>query len=491
MTRSTIARPAGRSRASTPRRSARSATGPSWSAAEAAALRPEGSAAGTWIGLETACTACHEDFHKGKFGNDCTTCHTSADWKTIVEDSFDHARTDWPLRGAHADVKCATCHDEQLAWGKRPPHARCDDCHQDAHAGTARLAGAVVDCDACHSERWFRPSTYTVARHEEAPWKLEGKHVRVDCEKCHVRAEGADAERRFGKARVDLRPAAERCTDCHADAHAGQLAKSPSKGDCTVCHGLDGFRPARYGVAEHAKLEFPLLGRHADVECKACHGPERPGLPPMPAAAVVGPAGVDLHPGFARCADCHRDPHEGRFSPGGARAVDSDCLACHDHRSFRRTPYDVAAHAKSRFPLEGAHVAVACLDCHRELEEPRGPSTLVLGPGRAPARVRDRGSLVRRLPRRPARRPVRRPHGRRRLRRLPRRRRVRSGHPLRPPDRIRLPPRRHAREGRLRRVPPSGERRRNGDRTLASDPAPLRGLPRQSLPTVPNGEGSS
>ncbi|HEU4929648.1 MAG TPA: hypothetical protein VFU38_07440, partial [Candidatus Krumholzibacteria bacterium] len=76
---------------------------------------------------------------------------------------------------------------------------------------------------------------------------------------------------------------------------------------------------------------------------------------------------VFFHPPHGRCVDCHRDPHEGRFAPKGERARAADCLACHDFESFRPSLIDAAAHAASRFPLEGAHRAVPCFACHGEL----------------------------------------------------------------------------------------------------------------------------
>ena len=46
-----------------------------------------------------SCVECHREPHRQAFGPDCTSCHTTETWKTRT---FDHARTAFPLKGAHA-----------------------------------------------------------------------------------------------------------------------------------------------------------------------------------------------------------------------------------------------------------------------------------------------------------------------------------------------------------------------------------------------------
>ncbi|HLF56966.1 MAG TPA: hypothetical protein VI942_09000, partial [Thermoanaerobaculia bacterium] len=58
------------------------------------------------------------------------------------------------------------------------------------------------------------------------------------------------------------------------------------------------------------------------------------------------------------CAGCHRDAHAGQLALAGA----TDCARCHDVERIRPAPgFD---HARSRFPLDGRHVGVACASCH-------------------------------------------------------------------------------------------------------------------------------
>lgn len=321
------------------------------------------------------CSACHTDVHKGSLGPECSRCHTTESFKKIDPNRFDHARTKFPLKGKHAAVQCQKCHDEKSAWGKQPPFATCAGCHTDPHAGQATLAGRAADCGACHNESAFKPATFSVAQHAQSKYPLEGKHQQVKCADCHGRkpAGGTAAVAvQLGKAGVWFRPPSAQCGDCHTDAHGGQLAQRADQGACESCHSVRGFRPSTFDLAKHAATRLPLDGRHAKLQCSACHGPERPGLPPVAAAAVIGRARVLLRFEDVGCVACHRDPHEGRFAVTGERPRKDGCRACHAMEHFQPSSVDAAAHATARFALEGAHRAVPCFACHEDLTLPAG-----------------------------------------------------------------------------------------------------------------------
>ncbi len=88
-------------------------------------------------GLGTTCDAagCHRDPHGGQFadrarGSTCTSCHTETAWASLL---FDHQRdTDYPLDGAHRNLKCVACHkpagQPPMVHYRPLPH-RCEDCH--------------------------------------------------------------------------------------------------------------------------------------------------------------------------------------------------------------------------------------------------------------------------------------------------------------------------------------------------------------------------
>lgn len=328
------------------------------------------------------CSDCHADPHRGQLGAGCAKCHVTDDFARIDRDRFDHDTTRYALRGRHRSVACARCHDAKTAWGPRPRFDTCGACHRDAHAGTARLEGKAVDCAACHGTEGFKPSTYTAAMHATAAYPLVGKHAAVPCARCHEKVDGAAAAE-LGSARVRLRPKSGACADCHKDAHAGQLANRPDRGACESCHAPTGWKPSRFGLADHERTRFALVGRHATIACVACHGAERRGLAPLP-PATTGAGKVLLTLGSLACADCHRDPHRGRFGPKGDRPRRVGCEGCHGQNVFRPAAFDIDEHAQSRYPLEGAHRAVPCSLCHRSLGEGRPGASLRLDPERVP-----------------------------------------------------------------------------------------------------------
>ena len=315
-----------------------------------------------WVGLEAKCAGCHADIHRGSLGSNCAQCHSEKGWRPVP--GFDHGKTAFPLSGLHGKVACAKCHEaESLQLAKdaqgrvkplyRPlPHGECSACHADPHKG-----GFGPKCADCHATAGFKVIAKGRFDHDRTRYPLRGKHAALACEKCH------NEKTAWGK-----KPPFATCDGCHKDPHAGQTMLAGKSTDCAACHGVDGFKPSTYTVALHNKSKFPLEGAHAATLCADCHGRSPAGDPKLVAAAV-GSAKVWMHPVHGRCVDCHRDPHQGRFAAGGARARKGDCLACHSMESFRPSKFDVAAHESAAFHLKGAHRAIPCVACHKELEK--------------------------------------------------------------------------------------------------------------------------
>jgi hypothetical protein len=217
----------------------------------------------------------------------------------------------------------------------------CASCHKDVHA--ARLGGA---CASCHVTSGWRDVRSAGFDHARTAYPLTGRHVSVACEKCHLP----------GRA---LRVPHARCSDCHRDEHAGELARRADQGRCESCHDVSGFRPALFGPSEHAQTAFPLQGGHLAVACSACHRPVAGGDRSRPGRVKLRFAGT-------RCAECHADPHGGelaRFAASGG------CEGCHGVDSWWRVSFD---HGKTRFALEGGHTRLACASCHRS-EQGKAP----------------------------------------------------------------------------------------------------------------------
>jgi len=313
-----------------------------------------------------SCASCHTDPHAGRLGPACAACHTTAGFATVTKGAFDHERTRYPLRGAHRAAACAACHVPGRADRARPAFASCAGCHADPHAGKATLAGSRVDCAACHDTISFKASTFTPARHAATAYPLEGKHAAAPCAACH-RPKGP-ADPALGRAGVVMRPPHGTCAACHADPHGGQFAARTDHGDCGACHATSGFKPSRYGAAEHGRMRVTLDAAHGKIPCAACHGVARKGLPPPPGAAKAGAAKQVFAGIETDCASCHRDPHG---------FPERDCARCHTQEAFTPSTIGPTEHARLAFPLEGAHAAVPCVLCHRELA-PRTPAPTLL-----------------------------------------------------------------------------------------------------------------
>jgi hypothetical protein len=99
----------------------------------------------------SVCNDCHvkDDYHKGRFGTKCETCHTAKTWK---RDDFNHAKeTGYPLVQKHSQLKCEQCHVKQLYAQKTS--RMCVRCHlkDDIHEGELGTR-----CEICHSEVGFK-----------------------------------------------------------------------------------------------------------------------------------------------------------------------------------------------------------------------------------------------------------------------------------------------------------------------------------------------
>lgn len=307
-----------------------------------------------WTGMAfDRCDSCHRDPHRESFANStCQSCHTTAGWKSVsaktLSSRFDHSTTKFPLVDKHTSVACSQCHTG--GDFKRPVvFQKCSDCHRpDPHSGQFTLRADKGECSSCHTVKGFKPSTFGVAEHSKASYPLEGKHLSVECAKCHVPA---------GKATLYKIKFAQ-CTDCHRDVHLGQFKAPPNSNHCEKCHTVKGFQPSSFTLARHNETRFPLVGAHVATACGDCHkSGQRPGFEKTALYRFDDLA----------CTGCHLDPHRGQFrtrmSALGGDGKELGCRACHTLETWKDvTRFD---HSTTTFQLTGSHRAVACIDCHK------------------------------------------------------------------------------------------------------------------------------
>jgi hypothetical protein len=192
----------------------------------------------------------------------------------------------------------------------------CVSCHleddeHDAHRGD--------QCDTCHNNSaWSEP---TFDHDRDTTYALIGGHLEPACNDCHV-------DPIF---EVALNTS---CESCHIedDVHEQSLGTQ-----CEACHTEVNWQDPVF--FDHDLSPFPLLGHHGEAECEDCHQSQ---------------TFSDTDSG---CVSCHQDedPHRGNF--------DDQCAACHNPVGWDKWTFD--HNLQTTFTLEGAHVDVACDDCHR------------------------------------------------------------------------------------------------------------------------------
>lgn len=322
------------------------------------------------------CASCHADPHAGQFADapggatNCLACHDRHAFVPHAYDLADHARSRFPLEGAHARAACDSCH-ERVDEGPRAFRGvdqACSACHSDAHAGFFAARGDA-DCRSCHDTHDF--AQVADFDHGRATgFVLDGRHAEASCESCHrPRATPDEHGRVFG--RIESRGAPGNCASCHADAHLGKFADAGGATDCARCHDSSGFDrvDARFDHARDAG--HPLLGAHAALACATCH----PVQPRDERGRAFGFAQIlDAAKPLTDCRACHADPHEGAFDAARAPSTVAGrdgCQRCHVEDAWspvREGSFDHGAW--TGFALDGAHAQASCTSCHARLEAP-------------------------------------------------------------------------------------------------------------------------
>lgn len=203
----------------------------------------------TIVDLQSApqdCYSCHlsNDPHEGRFGQDCSACHTPEGWKPA---RFDHNLANFKLEGEHVEAKCEQCHINNILKGTPQD---CYSCHKqdDEHNGQFG-----TDCSACHTPKSWDGATFD---HNRAAFKLDGAHAQVRCEECHKNGV--------------FKGTPSTCISCHADPawHAGAMGT-----DCASCHNTFSWTQATFNFS-HSEPRTDEGGSgifHGGASCRQCH----------------------------------------------------------------------------------------------------------------------------------------------------------------------------------------------------------------------------
>lgn len=214
------------------------------------------------------CSTCHSDYHDREFTStnprsDCKDCH-------LVEEPFtytlygieEHQESEFKLEGAHLATPCFDCHlNDEEKWTFRNIGLACVDCHDNIHKG--KISQEFMpenDCNRCHNADSWEGIDFD---HTTTDWPLEGAHNKVSCRECHFedKERTDEFEQKFSNLGTE-------CVVCHTNVHGEQFSNR-GENNCTQCHTVDeNWNANRF---DHNQTDFPLDGKHEEVDCNECH----------------------------------------------------------------------------------------------------------------------------------------------------------------------------------------------------------------------------
>lgn len=278
-----------------------------------------------YIHYETAKSVSHIMLHMTL---QCQQCH-KVEQTSWAPATYDHSR--FLLVGIHASLACQTCH----TVGFQRTSINCIDCHRLNYDGAKNPLHAAgnypTNCVVCHSSDSWRPASFN---HALASFTLTGKHIDVDCGKCHVNGQYTGMPKE--------------CVACHQQNFTN--TKNPNhvtakfSTTCSACHTMNSWIPATF---DHKTSNFPLTGSHQTAECAKCH---------------VNQQWSGLN---TQCIGCHQTAYNNVVSPNHRTAnFPIDCTPCHTTMSWKPSTFD---HDGKYFPVNsGKHRGKwsRCEECH-------------------------------------------------------------------------------------------------------------------------------
>jgi hypothetical protein len=215
------------------------------------------------------CYSCHQkdEPHEGRFGLNCTDCHTPGGWMPA---KFDHNLAAFKLEGRHSEVACESCHVNKQFRGTPMD---CYSCHQQDDNHNGKFG---TDCSACHD-----PSSWDHVNfeHNRTNFPLTGAHTSLACERCHSSGQFAGL--------------LTACSSCHTDPvfHAGMFGLN-----CATCHTTENWSAVYKGPHPGIADEGGRGVNHGGGSCRSCHT-------------------QTLH--TATCTQCHKGNPGGEGGGGG------------------------------------------------------------------------------------------------------------------------------------------------------------------------------
>jgi hypothetical protein len=308
----------------------------------------------TSLGTKGALGTASYTNHVATNGNDCITCHATAESRGYVSWSggkFTHSAT---------DTNCSSCHTGTAATGMTAPHIptmtiQCSNCHVNTATSftTYTMTHSAVTasrCDSCHDGSYTSQGTKGALGTSSYANHLATNGN--DCITCHAAAEnGGYVSWSGGKFTHSV--ADTNCSSCHNGTTATGMTMPPhiptTTIQCSNCHVNTAASFTTYTMAHSAVI--------AD-RCDACHNGS------YTSQGTKGALGTASYSGHVAtngtdCVTCHATAQsDGYVSWAGGifthSATDTNCSSCHNGTTAtgNTTPPHI--------PASG----VQCSNCH-------------------------------------------------------------------------------------------------------------------------------
>ena len=289
-----------------------------------------------YTGISSTCISCHTSNYNSttspghvaaKFPTDCSICHNVNSWSPST---FNHSTgTSFPLTGSHTTATCISCHSK----GYSGISTTCVSCHLTNYNATTNpghgAARFPTSCETCHTSTGWSPATFN--HNTNTAFPLTEAHAGVSCISCHA----------SGYTGISTA-----CISCHlsnfnSTTSPGHVAAKFST-DCKICHTAKAWIPASFN--HNTGTTFPLTGAHTSVACIDCHSKGYTGISTL-------------------CSSCHLINYNATTNPSHTTAkFPTSCETCHTSNSW--SPASFNHNTNTAFPLSGAHIGVACTNCH-------------------------------------------------------------------------------------------------------------------------------
>jgi hypothetical protein len=321
------------------------------------------------------CIDCHKEikatvdaktgYHRTVSDKKCFSCHTDHKGKKFDlvewdEKKFDHKKTLYKLEGKHAKVKCEKCHTKKTKLGMKTylgqkfDSCTAEGCHDIKKRQRFTHGEQFKDkkCEDCHTVKDWKPSLF---KHEDGKYKgykLEGKHAKVKCEKCHR----PDPKTKI----VQWKPFdTKRCDSagCHDVKERQRFTHGEQFKDnkCEDCHTVKDWKPSLFKHEDGKYKGYKLEGKHAEVKCEKCHAPD-------PITKIVAYKPIETKTCNAK--GCHDTVKKKGLTHGREQFKDKKCDDCHVVKDWKPSLFKHEDEKYKGYKLEGKHAEVKCEKCH-------------------------------------------------------------------------------------------------------------------------------